>query len=302
MDEEVKKKYIAAGKVLSKALAYARKILIPGVNLFEAAEKIEEFIHKEGAKPAFPVNLSLNENAAHETPGWNSDRILEEEDVLKVDIGVHIDGYIADAAITLNYSGKHAKIIEACKLALEKALSIASNGTIAKIGATIEKVVREHNFKPIANLTGHGLERFTQHAKPSIPNIANNLDITLANGHVYAIEPFASTGSGHVRESSKAEIFSLSKNARARSGFARTILKFVAENYASLPFAERWLYRELKLSEFQIKAALRELLRNKALKAYPILHDISGSIVAQAENSFIKEKDSIILLVNRDDN
>jgi len=301
MEKEIMGKYVMAGLVLSEAQEFARKILVPGADIFECAEKIEEFIVKKGAMPAFPVNLSFNENAAHQTPDWNEKITLRKDDVLKVDIGVHIEGYIADAAFTINHSGKYKELIDAAELALKNAFDLLKkNPTLGEIGTTIEKTITEKGFKPVRNLTGHGLERYSEHAPPNIPNIANNIDKQLEAGKAYAIEPFASTGDGYVHEAGKANIFVLEESKPVRNAHARKIVNFIEENYKTLPFAERWLFRELKMDEFELKIGLKYLLREKIIRGYAILHDVRGSYVAQAENSFIKMDGEIIPLVARD--
>ncbi|MCX8190462.1 MAG: type II methionyl aminopeptidase [Candidatus Diapherotrites archaeon] len=302
MEKEISAKYVTAGLILSEAKNFAKKILVPGADIFECAEKIEEFILKKGGKPAFPVNLSFNENAAHQTPDWNEKIVLRKDDVLKVDIGVHIEGYIADCAFTVNYSEKYGKLIEAAEQALSNAFSILPNNpTIGEIGGRIEKIILEMGFKPVDNLTGHGLEQYLQHAPPSIPNIENRSKARLENGRAYAIEPFVSTGDGHVREGAKANIFCLQEIKAIRNVHSRKILGHVVENYKTLPFAERWLQRELKMSNFELKVGLKQLMHEKIIKAYPILHDLHGSYVAQAENSFIKMEKQIIPLVVEND-
>ncbi len=298
MEKEVLEKYVSAGHILFEAQQFAKKILKPNANLFECAEKIEEFIIKKGAKPAFPTNLSLNENAAHQTPDWDDKTILKESDVLKVDIGVHMDGYIADAAFTITYAEEHKKLVNATELALKNAFALLEKDpTLGEIGTTIEKTINKQGFKVVQNLTGHGLARYLQHAPPSIPNIAKQDSRVFEEGNAYAIEPFASTGDGYVREAGRANIFAVEEQRSVRNAYARKILEFVQENYKTLPFAERWLVRELKLSDFALKVGLKQLLHEKCVKAYPILHDRAGSFVAQAENSFIKTKEGIITLV-----
>lgn len=298
MEKEIMEKYVEAGSVLFEAQQFARKLLVPNANLFECAEKIEEFIAKKGAKCAFPVNLSINENAAHQTPDWNDKTVLNEGDVLKVDIGVHIDGYIADAAFTVTYAEEHKRLVSAVELALKNAFTLLKkNATFGEVGATIEKTITERGFKVVRNLTGHGLARYLQHAPPSIPNISKKDARVFEEGKAYAIEPFASTGNGYVREAGKANVFVVEEPRVVRNTYARKILEFVKENYKTLPFAERWLVRELKLSDFALKVGLKQLLHEKCIKAYPILHDEAASFVAQAENSFIKTKEGIITLV-----
>jgi methionyl aminopeptidase len=299
-EESVQEKYVKAGKILQTARENAKKRIKPGQKLLEIAEKIESDIIEMGAKPAFPVNLSINETAAHFTPAFNEELTLKETDLLKVDLGAHIDGFIADAAFSINPSNDFAKLIEASEKALENALaSVKQGATIGKIGEEIEKTIKAYGFNPIQNLSGHELGEFQQHAGISIPNISRNDSRKLEAGHAYAIEPFATNGKGFVKESMQSEIFALDEPKQVRNSQARQILEFILDNYDTLPFAERWIAKakELKLSEFQRKIAMRELLKNKCIKAYPVLKEENGKLVSQTETSiFINEKEVIILL------
>lgn len=298
MEKEEIKKHIKAGEIHWKVTEKAKKLLQPNCNLFECVEKIEEFIAKKGAKPAFPVNLSLNENAAHQTPEWNDSLTLNESDLLKVDIGVQIEGRIADGAFSINHSGEWRELIEASELALKNAFALLEkNPSLGEIGKTIQESIESKGFKPVQNLSGHTLEKFVQHASPSIPNIAKNDSRKFEENKAYAIEPFATNGDGFIRESIESNIFELDEPRAVRNVHARKILKHVIENYKTLPFAERWLTRELKMSEFALRIGLKQLLRDKCIKAFPVLRERKGARVSQAENSFIKTKGKIITLI-----
>ncbi len=291
MESEEVKKYLKAGSILGKLQKKARKEAVPGKKLLDIALKVEKAVKdlsSEGkAGLAFPTNLSLNENAAHYAPGKGDETVFEEKDVLKIDMGVHVDGYIADASFTINPSNEWAKLIEASELALENALSIAKPGAeIGKIGAEIEKAIKSKGFNPIQNLTGHGLQRYITHAAPSIPNIENNDDRVLEDG-AYAIEPFATNGEGFVKQTQQSEIFEIDEPKQVRNSHARKVLEYVLENFQTLPFAERWIDDGLKLNDFQRKIAMRELMKAKCIKAHPILKEEDGKIVTQSENSII---------------
>ena len=280
--------HIKAGEITSEAQDKARELLSEGAKIYEAAESIEDFIIKKGGKPAFPINLSFNENAAHQTPSYNDKTIVGKDDVIKVDIGVHVDGYICDSAFTLNHSGKYAEMVSTAEAALEKALAIAKEGTkLQDIGSAIEETIKAKGLKVIQNLSGHGLEQYVQHAPPSIPNLGSADTRKLEDGKAYALEPFASNGWGNVVHGTTTEIFEIKELKNTRHQGARKILEYAMENYNKLPFAERWLYRDLKISEFEIKVGLKQLLREKILESFPILHEKPGSIVAQAENTIV---------------
>lgn len=298
MEKKEIEKHIKAGKIHWQTMEKAKKVLKPNCNLFEAVEKIEEFIEKKGAKPAFPINLSLNENAAHQTPDWNGSLKLKEGDLLKVDIGVHIDGRIADGAFSINHSGEWSDLIKASELALENAFSLLEkNPSLGEIGSVIQDSIQSKGFKPVQNLSGHTLRKFIQHTPPNIPNIAKNDSRQLEENTAYAIEPFATNGQGFIKESTEANIFGLDEPRSVRNRHARKILKHITENYKTLPFAERWLFRELKMSEFGLKVGLKQLLKKKCIKSYPILREKKEAIVSQAENSFIKSEGKIITII-----
>lgn len=290
MEKKEAENYIKAGKILSQVQKNARKTIRVGEKLLDIAERIEKDIcaQGKGVKPAFPVNLSLNNYAAHYTPCSDDRTVLGEKDVLKVDIGVHVDGYVADSAFTLDLSSRHGKMVEAAERALENAAGMVKDGVaLGKIGTEIEKTIRSYGYAPIQNLSGHGLVRWVAHAQPSIPNIGSMDGRVLEDGTCIAIEPFATDGRGFIREGVQSEIFKVDEPKPVRSPYARKILEFVDREYKTLPFAERWLINGLKLSEFARRAGMRELLQHKCIKAFPILHEEAGRIVTQAETSFL---------------
>src|SRR3989344_1951942 len=297
MEKDGRGKYVKAGKILQAAKKRAEKIIKPGASLLDVAEQIEKFIESEGGKPAFPINLSLNNCAAHYTPSADDKSVFSEKDVVKADIGVHIDGYAADSAITIDLSGKFGKMLDASDAALKAALSVAKPGMeIGKIGAEIETVIKKAGFNVIQNLTGHRIEQWEVHSAPSIPNIASRDTRKLEAGNVYAIEPFVTDGEGRVRDGVQAEIFGFDKVIAMRNLEARKMIKVIEDKYHTLPFAERWIAKELKQSEFARKVALRELLKMKAIHAYPMLVEKAGAQVCQAESCFIVEEKDITIL------
>ncbi|MFA4647109.1 type II methionyl aminopeptidase [Pyrococcus kukulkanii] len=288
-------KLIEAGKIAKKVREEAIKMAKPGVPLLELAEKIEGMIVELGGKPAFPVNLSLNEVAAHYTPYKGDGTTLKEGDYLKIDIGVHIDGYIADTAVTVKVGGEFDELMEAAKEALESAISVARAGVeIKELGRAIENEIRKRGFNPIVNLTGHKIERYKLHAGISIPNIYRPHDnYVLKEGDVFAIEPFATTGAGQVIEVPPILIYMYVRDAPVRMAQARFLLAKIKREYKTLPFAYRWLQGEMP--EGQLKLALRSLEKAGALYGYPILKEIRNGMVTQFEHTIIVEKDSVVV-------
>jgi len=285
--------YREAGKLAKEVREKSKKYIKIGASILDIANKIEADIGEDNI--AFPINISVNENAAHSTPEYDDETVLTENDVVCIDIGTQIEGFIGDTAYTIDLTGENSKLVEASEKALENALSILKHGVNTKdIGAEIEKTIKDYGFKPVENLSGHGLDQYEVHALFTIPNVKTRSGIELQEGEVFAIEPFATTGSGRIREGIITNIFSIEQTLNARNMTARQVMQFCEEKYNTLPFAERWLNK--KWSPFQLKLGLRELLVRKALKGYPVLHDIKGSKVSQAEVSVFLEKDSCEIL------
>ena len=282
MDEEVKQKFIDAGKAVQEAKDVAENVAKPGEKYLDIAEAIEKSIRDQGLEPAFPVNLSRNEEAAHYTPGPNNSRILKEDDVLKIDIGAQKDGYIADTAITVNPSGEHKEMIQAAKDVLEKALEFIEPGkTVGELGTFIEKQVPDQ-YNVVQNLTGHYVGRYKQHAGVSVPNVHNQNTHTFEEGDSVAIEPFITTGSGRVRNGKDGNIYKIEQERNVRGRTERQLMKEV-NGFNGLPFTSRWL----KDFGGRKSMALKKLVQQNIVHSYPILRDNDDSIVVQAEQTVL---------------
>ena len=280
MDAEILEKYRKAGRILAEVLAEARPRVVVGASLLDVANFVEDAIRSRGAKPAFPCNISLDRNAAHYTPSPN-DSSRFAENMVKLDMGVHVDGYIADAAITVDLGG-HDKLVEASQAALDAALDIVGLGAdTAQIGKAIEQAITGYGYRPVYNLTGHGLSRYLAHDEPAVPNRAMEKGTILKDGDVIAIEPFATNGSGRISESLINEIYGFSASRPVRLPAARTLLKEISESYKTLPFARRWLKGE------RVEYALMQLLRSEAVHRYPVLWEVEGALVSQAEHTVV---------------
>lgn len=284
-----------AGKIAKEVADESRKLVKPGAKLLDVAEAVEKLIAEKGAKCAFPVNISINENAAHYTPSFDEQTVFGERDVVKIDIGTHVDGFIGDTAYTINLSGENGKLVEASQKALEAAVSLIKGGAeTSKIGKAVEEEIKKCGFRPIENLCGHVLEQYTLHTGLSIPNVETQHSYKLEEGMVVAIEPFASTGRGSVSSGRRTDIFCYAQDVLTRNKDARSILAFVRDEYQTLHFAERWLAK--KYEKFKLALALRELSTREALLTFPVLHDAAGSLVSQAEVTVLVEKDGCRIL------
>ena len=281
-----------AGEIASEVKKIAKSFIKKNMSLLEIAEKIENKIKECGGKPAFPTNLSIDEIAAHYTPSYN-DKTLASG-LLKVDLGVHIDGWIADTAFSLDLenSEENKKLIQASEKALENAIKISKkNIYLNQIGKTIQDTIESYGFSPIINLSGHEIAQYELHAGITIPNINNKKNIVLKKG-LYAIEPFATTGNGKVHDGKPSGIYILINSKNPRSQIAREVLKFIQEEYSTLPFCSRWIVKK-----FGTRAlfGLKQLEENKNLHHFSQLVETSHSKVSQAENTILIENDKILV-------
>ena len=288
--------YINAGKIASEVRENARKKYHVGSTLFEICESIEKEIEQKGGKCAFPVNVSLNEIAAHYTAEPNDSIVVKETDLLKIDLGVQINGYIADTAVTVCYDPNYDYLVRAAESALRDAISIMHVGTKSSdVGKTIENTVRQMGGVPIANLSGHSLEQYTIHAGKSVPNIWSIGSFSFQSTEAYACEPFVTTqdGLGFVREGKIRNIFSLATRKRAKDDDANKMIDFIWQKFNMLPFALRWLVSEW--DEKVARSLLEKLIQNKIVRSYPILVEANNQRVAQAEHTFIPQENGVVV-------
>jgi methionyl aminopeptidase len=290
--------YVKAGKIASQVREYARSQDHTGRYLSEICNDIEQEIFKKGGEPAFPVNVSLNDIAAHYTAVPNDPIIVKNTDVLKIDVGVHIDGYIADTAVTVSYDTKYQNLIDIAERALDEAIGISrSNTRVSEIGRIIEKTITKYGCKPIQNLSGHSLERYTIHAGKSIPNIWTiGHSFNLSVNNVYAIEPFVTTndGQGVVYEGKIKNIFGIGSRKRTKEQKTDDFLEYLWNKFKTLPFALRWIVNEYE--EKEALYLLEILVKKKNVHAYPILVEGANRIVVQAEHTIIPQESNTLTI------
>jgi len=286
--------YIKAGKIASDVREMVRSKDWIGKTVYEICEKVENEITKQGAKCAFPVNASINEIAAHYTAEPNDPITITDSDLVKIDLGAQINGFIADTAVTVCYDPQYDNMVQAAENALEKAMSMAKVGVKASdIGRVIESTIKQMGFKPIANLSGHSLDQYTIHAGKTIPNVWSIGGFTLSENSAYACEPFVTTsdGGGFVRNGKIKNIFALNSRKKTKNEEADRLLDFIWENFNMLPFALRWITKQWE--EKEARVLLDVLIKKKAIQAYPILVEIHEKRVAQAEHTFIPNETGV---------
>ncbi len=282
--------YILAGEITKKVKAESREMLHAGTPYIDLAKYIEGKIVEYGGELAFPVNISVNNITAHYTPLIDDEHVFSEGDYVKVDLGAQIDGYIADTAYTVKVDCEDDGLVLASRAALDAAIAVVRPGVMTnEIGRVIDETIRSYGFRPIENLTGHGLDQYVQHGPPSIPNFDTGHGTALKVGDVIAIEPFATDGGGKVVDDDRYVIFKYLGDRPVRLPLARQVLSTIRKEYSSLPFAQRWLSE--KYTRRKTEFALKYLVRASCVYAFSVLKEVNGGNVSQAEHSMIVTED-----------
>lgn len=288
--------YKKAGKGVIAAKKLARTIIKPGVGLLEVANKCEEEILKNGCELAFPINLSLNEIAAHYSPPIGDKTLAPEKGLLKIDIGAHFNGYVADSAFTINIDEdpKLQNYVDAAKEALDAAIELFAPGVkLYELGEVIAQKIINHGLRPITNLGGHELKQFTLHAGPFIPNYKEKLhNQVLKPGDAYACEPFATSGVGKVENGAYSYIFRFVKKVKKNLSYEQQgYMNKIQKNFKYLPFSPRWILNKNLIPKEKISRTINSFLGRKILDKYPLLIERAKEPVAQEEHTIILDVD-----------
>ncbi|RLE60638.1 MAG: type II methionyl aminopeptidase [Thermoprotei archaeon] len=286
IDQDTMEKYIKAGEIVNATLKEAKRIVKPGVKIIDICEKLENLIRGFGGKPAFPVNVSVNEIAAHYSSPIGDTSTIPNDGLVKVDVGAHIDGYITDAAITIPLSRKYEKMAyTALKALIEAQKNFTAGKKLGKIGLIIEKTVKQEGFNPIRNLTGHLITRYNLHAGKIVPNVKTVLTFKINLGEVYAIEPFVTNGYGEVIEWIDGYIYRIRNIKKAKTRIEKKIVEEIYSRYRTLPFSERWI-KDI-IDPDKVRKVLADLVKKRIIEKYNVFIEKTGGYVAQFENTVI---------------
>jgi len=277
-----------AGKIAREVRETMKKTVHEDMPIIEVCEKTEGLIRKLGAKPAFPCNVSINEIAAHYTSPPNDVKRIPKGCVVKVDVGTHVDGYVADTAVTVCFNPEYEAMVATAEDALKTAIETLRPGIFtSKLGEAIQKTIESHGYKPVSNLTGHQVGRYLIHGGRSLPNVSHFSTTRLHEGEVYAIEPFVTLkdAAGQVGNGNQTTIFRLKKHKSMKTDAARQLLTFMETNFRTLPFAERWLTQSPLKNTYG--EAFKEIRGSHCITEYPVFVEVSGKPVAQAEHTLL---------------
>ena len=284
-----------AGKIAQEVKKFIKPKIKIGAKGLDIVNTIERKIEELGGGHAFPANFCINQIAAHYTSPIRDDGLtIKEGDLVKIDLGVHIDGYIVDTAFSVNFNEDPSlqNIIQATEVAVDAGKMMAKPEVNTKeIGKKIESIIKGFKFIPIKELGGHQIERWSIHGKKILPELGNQGGDIMEEGEVYAVEIFASTGEGSVHMTNNSFIYELnpySGRVPLRRKTSKQILGYVNKNYKSLPFAERWLAKEFRLG---IAFGLQELVKQGKLKTHYVLAENKGVYIAQSEETILITED-----------
>jgi methionyl aminopeptidase len=285
--------YTKAGAVAAQVRDMAKGLVNEEMPVIEICEQLESKICKMGAKPAFPCNVSQNSEAAHYTARIGDKRRIQEGSIVKIDVGAHVEGYIADTAMTLSFSHEYDRMTIVNKQLLDEAVKSIKGGLdISVVANVVEPAAHRNGFKPISNLAGHELGNYVIHAGVSVPNVNEHIHNTFKYDTAYAIEPFLvpHQADGTVKNGPGGNIYRLVSRKRTKVQTLDQIIDYIWEGFRSLPFSPRWLVPEF--GEERVIRSIEELSKHKAIMQYPILIESSGAMVSQFEHTIYLSKES----------
>jgi methionyl aminopeptidase len=286
-----------SGDIVARLRKEVPTIAKPGVAAIKICEELEQKMRDQGGKPAFPVNVGINEVAAHYTSPPSDTLTIPSGCLAKIDFGVQVDGYVTDTSVTVCFEPKLEPLVQAADGALSNAIkAFRPSVRLSEIGSVVQSTIHHYGLQPISNLTGHKIERYTIHAGKSVPNVPGMNGTRIEEGEVYAIEPFVTLwkAAGAVVNGSSAYIYRYVKSKGATTDESKKVLAYIQKNFSTLPFASRWLAPAFDRDV--AKTALIDLIKHKCVSAYPVLVEQSGNPVAQSEHTVLVNKDNCTIL------
>ncbi|MGC8935797.1 MAG: type II methionyl aminopeptidase [Candidatus Methanomethylicaceae archaeon] len=293
LSEEEIEEILRAGKIVREVRRRVPSFIREGVRVLEICEKVEEEIRRLGGEPAFPCNVGIDSVGAHYTSPPGDLMVISEGALVKVDLGAHVNGFVADSALTVSVGSDYEEMIGVADEALEKALETVSvGGRISDVGVVVERTIRSHGYKPISNLTGHQISRYTIHAGVSVPNVATKNGWRFEAWSLYAIEPFVTLPDAHgeVVNGPPGNILHVVKLKGPKDHDAKRYFEALLRRYRTLPFARRWA---VNLEGYKFTDGL---VSEHFLYEYPVLVERSGKTIAQAEHTLLTTDKEVIVI------
>ncbi|CAN6808222.1 unnamed protein product [Brassica oleracea] len=292
-----------AAEVHRQVRKYMRSIMKPGMLMIDICETLENTVRKliseNGLQAgiAFPTGCSLNNVAAHWTPNSGDKTVLQYDDVMKLDFGTHIDGYIVDSAFTVAFNPMYDPLLAASREATYTGIKEAGvDVRLCDVGAAIQEVMESYEVeingkvyqvKSLRNLNGHSIGRYQIHADKYVPNVKGGEQTKMEEGELYAIETFGSTGKGYVRDDLECSHYMKNfdvGHVPLRLPRAKQLLATINKNFSTLAFCRRYLDR---LGETKYLMALKNLCDSGIIEPCPPLCDVKGSYISQFEHTIL---------------
>ena len=297
--EEKREKHLLAGKTAVSILKKLNEECVVGAKLLDLTLMADKMIEDAGLLPAFPLNISINEEAAHYTCDLEDRRAFKKGDVVKFDVGVQADGYIADTAFTKDLSKKNSDLVKATEEATQAVIDVIRPGTnTQQLGALIEDIIRGYDLNPVRDLAGHSIERYSLHAGKSVPMVGGRKGEIVVEGDAFAVETFASTGPGESRPDYNRipiyRVLPIKRPIRSKAG--KAVKKIGLKIFYGLPIAKRWL--DIRLTPSITNFGIRELLKVGVIHEYQVLVDRPGSYVSQKEHTMLIGSDGAEVMTN----
>lgn len=281
---------VKAGQIAARVMKDIAHEIKPEVKTISICTKVESLIIEYGGRPAFPCNVSIDNVASHYTSPPSDSSTIPKDGLVKVDLGVQIDGYLSDMARTFSLDKDLEGLVLATDDALEEAISAFQPGTkLGDIGAIIEKVIKTYGLKPIKNLTGHNITRFKLHAGKKVPNVRTRSSDIIEVGECYAIEPFATSGSGTVVDTDLVYIFANTGKVVEMTGYTEKLRLHLRKKYGPLPFTLRWIGTKSK--DINLAEEIKSLMKERIVRGYPVQVSKKARPVSQSEDTIFVTDD-----------
>jgi methionyl aminopeptidase len=285
MDEHALDCIRKAGRIAGEARELGVSLVAANVPLVKIAEETEAYIYEKGAKLAFPTNICINDITAHFSPNLHDEARFQNGDVVKVDVGAHVDGYIGDTAATVEVGTKNwTDLIGASSRALTIAIEMTNDGTpVNAIGGAVERTIKESGFRPIVDLNGHEVKQYILHAGLSIPNYDDGTTTKIREGMTIAIEPFATNGAGHTVNANAGNIYRIIRDRQLKDADTMRLFEQIKAEFGTLAFCERGCQKMNK----DAPRLLKNLFRYGVIMSYPMLREVKHGVVSQTEHTLL---------------
>ena len=293
----IPEQYRTSGKIVAEVKPLVQSAVKPGVTFLELCDLVRREVEARGDRLAFPTGIGVNQVTAHYAPQEGDESVFRDDDLVKVDFGVHVDGYVTDTSVTVTFNPEYNLLIEATQRALDAAISAARReARTGEIGRVIHREAARFGFKTIENLTGHTLDRYVVHAGKSIPNLYMPGMQDLKTGDVFAIEPFLTLGraAGYVVDAPSKTIFSIVARKKTGTPDLDALADRIWSERKTLPFTPRWYAGEFRRE--RLDGMVNKLVAKKVMRAYPTLVEASGSPVAQFEHTMALDEGGLAVL------